>query len=78
MVKQGGKWVETDWAAALDYVSFALRDVAATSGADSIGALLSPQGIEVQYTSPQEFAAYIHSEIVRNAKLLEAAGVKVE
>ena len=42
MVKQDGKWIETDWAAALDYVSHALRDVAAKDGAAAIGALLSP------------------------------------
>ncbi len=42
MVKQDGKWIETDWAAALDYVSHALRDIAANDAASAIGALLSP------------------------------------
>ena len=42
MLKQDGKWIETDWAAALDYTLHALRDVAATHGADAIGTLLSP------------------------------------
>ena len=42
MVKQDGKWIETDWAAALDYVSHSLRDIAANDGAEAIGALLSP------------------------------------
>ena len=41
-------------------------------------ASLSQQGIEVQTNSPQEYAAHIHSEIVRNAKLLKAAGVVAE
>ena len=39
---------------------------------------LSLQGIEVQTNSPQEFAAFIHSEIEKNAKLLKAAGLKGE
>ena len=43
-----------------------------------VKAALSPQGIEVQTSSAQEFAAYIHSEIERNGKLLKAAGVTGE
>ena len=41
MVKQGGLWVETDWTAALDYATHALRDIAAQDP-KQIGALLSP------------------------------------
>lgn len=36
MVKQDGKWIETDWAAALDYVSHALKDVQGREGAEQI------------------------------------------
>lgn len=41
MVKQDGKWLETDWAGALDYVSHALKDIVARDGADAIGFLAS-------------------------------------
>lgn len=41
-------------------------------------AALGRQGIEVQTSTPQEYAAFIRSEIVRNAKLLKAAGVAPE
>ena len=43
-----------------------------------VKAALSRQGIEVQTNSPQEFAAFIHSEIEKNTKLLKASGVKSE
>ncbi|CAG4882542.1 NADH-quinone oxidoreductase [Georgfuchsia toluolica] len=43
MVKQGGKWQEVEWNAALDYAAHALRDVAKERGASAIGALASPQ-----------------------------------
>lgn len=42
MVKQGGKWYETDWQSALDYVVRALQDVRAEHGTDAIAALGSP------------------------------------
>ena len=42
MVKQGGKWLETDWQSALDYVAHSLKTIAAESGAESIGALAHP------------------------------------
>jgi tripartite-type tricarboxylate transporter receptor subunit TctC len=41
-------------------------------------ASLAPKGMEVQTSSPREFAAHIHSEIEKNAKLLKAAGVTPE
>ena len=49
-----------------------------TLNTPEVKASLSRQGIEVQTSSPQEFAAYIHSETERNAKLLKAAGVTGE
>ena len=42
LIKQGGKWIETDWQTALEYAANALKDVAANSGAAAIGALASP------------------------------------
>lgn len=41
-VKQGGKWVATDWQTALEYVANALKSVCAEHGAEAIGALASP------------------------------------
>jgi tripartite-type tricarboxylate transporter receptor subunit TctC len=38
----------------------------------------SKQGIEVQTDTPQQFAAFIRSEIARNARLMKAAGVASE
>jgi len=42
MVKQGGRWIESDWSTALEYVANGLKGVAAEHGTDSIGALVSP------------------------------------
>lgn len=39
MLKQDGRWHEVDWPTALDYVARALKDIAQTHGADSVGAL---------------------------------------
>lgn len=36
MVKQGGEWIETDWAGALDYASHGLKDVLARYSGDQI------------------------------------------
>ena len=41
-------------------------------------ASLAPKGMEVQTSSPQQFAAHIRSEIEKNGKLFKAAGVKPE
>jgi len=42
LVKQGGEWIATDWAAALDYIVRGLQDVHHTHGAAAVGALASP------------------------------------
>jgi NADH-quinone oxidoreductase subunit G len=42
MVKQGGEWIATDWASALDYIVRGLQDVHHTHGAAALGALASP------------------------------------
>jgi len=50
MVKQGGKWLETDWQSALDYVAHSLKTISSESGAQSIGALAHPiSSTEEQY-----------------------------
>jgi NADH-quinone oxidoreductase subunit G len=41
MVKQDGKWIETDWQAALDYLARAIKGISSEHGADAIGALAS-------------------------------------
>lgn len=43
MVKQGGQWIETDWAAALDYIVRGLADIRADDGDNALAALASPQ-----------------------------------
>lgn len=42
MVKQDGRWIETEWAAALDYVAHGLKDIVAKDGADQVAFLASP------------------------------------
>ncbi|HEY4541326.1 MAG TPA: NADH-quinone oxidoreductase subunit NuoG [Noviherbaspirillum sp.] len=50
MIKQDGKWIETDWQTALEYVAHGLRDITAKHGADSLAALAAP------YSTLEEFA----------------------
>jgi NADH-quinone oxidoreductase subunit G len=52
MIKQGGQWVETDWQTAIEYVASGLQSVKAESGAEAIGALVSPHStLEELYLS---------------------------
>lgn len=39
MVKQDGKWIDTDWQTALEYVAHGLRNIRHEHGADSIAAI---------------------------------------
>lgn len=39
---------------------------------------LSRQGLEPRANTPEEFAAYLHREVVQNAKLVKASGIRVE
>ena len=43
MVKQGNRWIETDWAAALDYIVRGLRDISVDDGKRALAAMASPQ-----------------------------------
>src|ERR1700677_759724 len=42
MLKQGGKWVETDWQSALDYVVKGLKGIKGDHGAEALAALAIP------------------------------------
>jgi len=42
MIKQDGKWIETDWQTALEYVAHGLMDIRKDHGADAIAALAAP------------------------------------
>jgi NADH-quinone oxidoreductase subunit G len=42
MLKQDGKWIETDWQTALEYVAHGLRNIRHEHGADSIAAVATP------------------------------------
>ncbi|WP_133650588.1 NADH-quinone oxidoreductase subunit NuoG [Paraburkholderia flava] len=42
MLKQGGKWVETDWQTALEYVVKGLNGIKGDHGANALAALASP------------------------------------
>src|ERR1035437_726125 len=42
MIKQDGKWLEVEWAAALEYVANGLRQIANSAGAEHIAALATP------------------------------------
>jgi NADH-quinone oxidoreductase subunit G len=42
MVKQEGKWLETDWESALEYVTRSLKTITADHGADALAAIAHP------------------------------------
>lgn len=42
MIKQDGKWLETDWQTALEYVAHGLNNIRNEHGADAIAALAAP------------------------------------
>lgn len=42
MIKQDGKWIETDWQTALEYVAHGLSDIRRNHSADAIAALAAP------------------------------------
>lgn len=54
MVKQGGKWIKTDWQIALEYVVMGLNDIKNKRGAHTLAALASPHStIEELYLLKQ-------------------------
>ncbi|HYD96099.1 MAG TPA: NADH-quinone oxidoreductase subunit NuoG [Noviherbaspirillum sp.] len=42
MIKQDGKWIETDWQTALEYVGHGLNDIRKDHGPDALAALAAP------------------------------------
>jgi len=42
MIKQDGKWIDTDWQTALEYVAHGLRNIRHEHGADAIAAVATP------------------------------------
>jgi len=42
MIKQDGKWLETDWQTALEYVAHGLKNICHEHGTDAIAALAAP------------------------------------
>ena len=42
MIRQDNKWLEVDWAAALEYVAHGLRQISGSAGAEHIAALATP------------------------------------
>jgi NADH-quinone oxidoreductase subunit G len=42
MIKQDGKWIDTDWQTALEYVAHGIRNIRHEHGADSIAAVATP------------------------------------
>jgi tripartite-type tricarboxylate transporter receptor subunit TctC len=39
---------------------------------------LGRQGLEPQTSTPEQFAAFIHNEVEKNAKLIKLIGMKAE
>ncbi len=56
MIKQDGRWQETDWQTALEYVAHGLADIQAQHGADAIGMLATPHSTLEELYLLQKFA----------------------
>ncbi len=54
------------------------RDVAAVLRSAQVTERFGAQGLDVQPSSPAEFAAYIKSEIAKWGKVIRTAGIKPE
>jgi len=64
MIKQDGKWQETDWQTALEYVAHGLRNIKHEHGADSIAALAAPYSTLEELSLLQKLVRGIGSENV--------------
>ncbi|MES2027524.1 MAG: NADH-quinone oxidoreductase subunit NuoG [Pseudomonadota bacterium] len=62
MIKQDGKWQETDWQTALEYVAHGLRNIKHEHGADSIAALATPYSTLEELSLLQKLVRGIGSE----------------
>lgn len=64
MIKQGGKWQETDWQTALEYVAHGLKNIRHEHGADAIAALAAPYATLEELTLLQKVVRGLGSDNV--------------
>ncbi|HEY8606852.1 MAG TPA: NADH-quinone oxidoreductase subunit NuoG [Noviherbaspirillum sp.] len=64
MVKQDGKWIETDWQTALEYVAHGLSDIRRNHGADALAALAAPYSTLEELTLLQKLVRGLGSDNV--------------
>jgi NADH-quinone oxidoreductase subunit G len=64
MIKQGGKWQETDWQTALEYVAHGLKNIRHEHGADAIAALAAPYSTLEELSLLQKLVRGIGSDNV--------------
>jgi len=64
MIKQDGKWQQTDWQTALEYVAHGLRNIKHEHGADAIAALATPYSTLEELSLLQKLVRGIGSENV--------------
>jgi NADH-quinone oxidoreductase subunit G len=64
MIKQGGKWQETDWQTALEYVAHGLKNIRHEHGADAIAAMAAPYSTLEELSLLQKLVRGIGSENV--------------
>jgi NADH-quinone oxidoreductase subunit G len=64
MIKQDGKWRETDWQTALEYVAHGLRNIKHEHGADAIAALATPTSTLEELSLLQKLVRGLGSENV--------------
>jgi len=80
MLKQGGEWKTVDWQTALEYVANGLKNIQRDHGANSIGALVSPQStVEELYLAGALVRGLGSDNIdyrLRNAEFGAAEGVR--
>ena len=48
------------------------------AGSNEYKNALNKQGLDVQLTTPEQFATFLHNEIVQNSKLIKLSGTKTE
>jgi NADH-quinone oxidoreductase subunit G len=56
MLKQGGKWIETDWQTALEYVAKGINGIKGDHGANQIAALATPHSTVEELYLLKQFA----------------------
>jgi NADH-quinone oxidoreductase subunit G len=80
MIKHGGEWKSVDWQTALEYVANGLKQIKADHGAESLGALVSPQStLEELYLSASLMRGLGSDNIdyrLRNAEFQAAGQVR--